>query len=111
MNAYLVDKTPRPNKPKSKPVNIPVNPKLFDQIINGIAQPSEPDTRASKIPEPVNLPRRTYYHYDDIRQHAMQLPCSYTAAEYRKAFAPNANYYGIRRVLAEVGRLQKRGQS
>ena len=90
---------------------LPVNPKLFDRITNGIAQPSEPDTRVSKIPEPVSLPRRTYYHYDDIRQHAIQLPRNYTAAEYRKAFAPNANYYGIRRVLAEVGRLQKRGQS
>lgn len=93
------------------PNGLPVNPNLFDRIENGIAQPSAPDTRVAKIPAPVNLPRRTYYHYDDIRQHAMQLPCSYTAAEYRKAFAPNANYYGIRRVLAEVGRLQKRGQS
>lgn len=111
MNAYLIDKTPRPNKPKAKPVNIPVNPKLFDKITDGIAQPSAPDTRVSKIPAPVNLPRRTYYHYDDIRQHAIQLPRNYTAAEYRKTFAPNANYYGIRRVLAEVGRLQLRGQS
>jgi len=93
------------------PNGLPVNPNLFDRIVGGIAQPSAPDTRVSTIPAPVSLPRRTYYHYDDIRRHAMQLPCNYTAAEYRKAFAPNANYYGIRRVLSEVGRLQKRGQS
>ena len=31
------------------PNGLPVNPKLFDRIVDGIVQPSEPDTRASKI--------------------------------------------------------------
>lgn len=93
------------------PNGLPVNPKLFDRIIDGIAQPSEPNTRVSKIPAPVNLPRRQNYHYDDIRQHAKQLPFNYTAAEYCKTFAPNANYYSVRRILKEVGKLQERGRA
>ena len=93
------------------PNGLPVNPKLFDNIIDGIAQPSEPNTRVSKIPAPVNLPRRLNYHYGDIRQHAARLSRKYTAAEYCKLYAPNANYHGVRRVLKEAGKLQERGQS
>ena len=32
------------------PNGLPVNPKLFDRVIDGIVQPSEPDTGVSKVP-------------------------------------------------------------
>lgn len=90
---------------------IAVNPKLFDNIENGIAQPAAPYIHVDKTPEPVHRPRRVYYHYHDIRRHVAGLAVPITAANYRKQFAPNANYYGIHRVLKAAGKLQMRGQS
>ena len=91
---------------------IAVAAKLFDSkyVENGKVIP-RPDTIVTIAKPKDPPPRRTYYYYDDIRQHAKQLPFNYTAAEYRKAFAPNANYYSIRRILKEVGKLQERGRA
>lgn len=99
MNTYLLN-------------GIAVAAKLFDSkyVENGKVIP-RPDTIVTIAKPKDPPPRRTYYHYDDIRRHAIQLPRNYTAAEYCKLYAPNANYYGVRRVLKEVGRLQERGQS